>query len=83
MTLSESVKVDVENKMRLELNEASPDGTPVTAEFTVEQRQTIESRIAEKFDVQLAETYDRVVKKAEFLVKLEKSPVFQSMNPTE
>ena len=60
LTLSESVKVDVENKMRLELNEANPD-EPFTSEFTAEHRQIIEKRIGEQYDQQLEDTYNGVV----------------------
>lgn len=56
--------------MRLELSEASPDDKPFAAAFTAEHLSIIESRIEKKFDEQLAEAYDKVTKKAEFLLKL-------------
>ena len=56
LTLSESIKVDVENKLRLELNEANPD-EPFTDQFTDEHRQIIDKRLSEKFDERLMDTY--------------------------
>ena len=59
----------------MELNEANPD-EPFTAQFTDEHREQIENRITEKYDVMLAEAYDGVIKKAEFLIKLAISKSF-------
>ena len=83
LTLSESIKVEVENAYRKEINDANPSSEPFTGQFSDDQQKIVDKRTTVEFDIQLEKSYEEAIKKAKFLVKLAIPKAFQEAKAKE
>ena len=68
LSISEKSNADEEEKFRQEYNKAHPSAEPLTGQLSEEQKSIVNERANERFEKEVKESYEEVVKKAELLI---------------
>ena len=76
LQISESVKKKVQDDFAKEISDSNPSAEPFNGSFSEQQKEQIENRSNQQFDVELQQKYGEVVTKAKFLIKLQLPEAF-------